>query len=308
MDAMLWSWRRGRVTAVCGGLVALLLAAHAAVPGRAGSLLETFLPWLCLAVPVVLEAALLRRSLLALCAALLPVVAWLGLFGGALTWPAGRHDLTAVQHNASDENPDPAGTARALAKVSPDLVALEEVTPEAAEVYTAALALPHHTVHGTVGLWSKHPIADARALDIRPTGVGDGWQRGLRATVRLPGRDVAVYVVHLPSVRLGLRGFDVGRRDESAVLLGRLLAAEPLDTVVLLGDLNATVDDRGLRPVTAVLNPARSGLALSWPAALPVARIDQVMTRSATVTRLWSLPATASDHLPVAARIALARA
>lgn len=304
----LWNWRRGRVPAACAGAAALLLVAHTAVPGQLGSLLETFLPWLCLAVPVVVEAALLRRSLLALLAALLPVVAWLGLFGGALTGSGTPHDLTAVQHNASDENPDPAGTARALARVAPDLVALEEVTPAAEEVYTATLALPYHFVHGTVGLWSRHPISDARALDIRPTGVGEGWDRGLRATVRLPGRDVAVYVVHLPSVRLGLRaGFDVGRRDESAVLLGRLLAAEPLDTVVLLGDLNGTVDDRGLRPITAVLTPARSGLAFSWPAGLPVARIDQVMTRSAVVTRFWSLPATPSDHLPVAAHITLSR-
>ncbi|GAB3865431.1 hypothetical protein GCM10027610_115480 [Dactylosporangium cerinum] len=65
------------------------------------------------------------------------------------------------------------------------------------------------------------------------------------------------------------------------------------------------MDDRGLRPVTAVLTPARSDLAFSWPAALPVARIDQVMTRSATVTKLWPLPATGSDHLPLAARIRL---
>jgi vancomycin resistance protein VanJ len=40
---------------------------------------------------------------------------------------------------------------------------------------------------------------------------------------------------------------------------------------------------------------------------LPVARIDQVMTRSATVTKLWPLPATGSDHLPLAARVRLDR-
>ncbi|GIG47537.1 hypothetical protein Dsi01nite_055780 [Dactylosporangium siamense] len=314
MDVMRWSWRRGAVPAGLAGLAAFLLAAPAAVPGgggHLGSLLETFLPWLCLVIPVVLEAALLRRSFVALLAVLLPVVAWLGLFGGALPGPGAAYDLTVVQHNASDENPDPAGTARALAKVGPDLIALEELLPEAVDTYAATLApqFPHHVVHGTVGLWSKHPILAARAIDIRPTGVGEDWNRGLRAVVRLPARDVAVYVAHLPSVRLGLRaGFNVTRRDESAVRLGRALSAEPLGTVVLLGDLNSTVDDRGLRPVTAVLTPARSDLAFSWPAALPVARIDQVMTRSATVTKLWPLPATGSDHLPLAARIRLAAA
>jgi vancomycin resistance protein VanJ len=310
---MRWSWRRGRVAAVLAGLAAVLLAGHAAVPGgpgHLGGLLETFLPWLCLAVPVVLEVALLRRSLPALLAALLPVLAWLALFGGGLPGPGGPYDLTAVQHNVSDENPDPAGTAAALAKAGPDLIAMEELTPEAVGRYAAVLApaFPQHVVYGTVGLWSKHPILDARTLDIRPTGVGGDWSRGLRAVLRLPGRDVAVYVAHLPSVRLGPQtGFNVTWRDESAVLLGRALAAEPLATVILLGDLNSTVDDRGLRPVTAVLTPARSDLAFTWPAALPVARIDQIMTRSAVVTKLWPLPATPSDHLPLAARIALGR-
>jgi vancomycin resistance protein VanJ len=311
MDVMHWSWRRGEVSTVLAGFVAVLLAAPRAVPdgaGHLGSLFETFLPWLCLAIPVLFEAAVLRRSLLTLLSALLPLVAWLGLFGGALSGSGAAGDLTAVQHNASDENPDPVGTAKALMDAGPDLVALDELTPQAAGVYTATLGLPHHAVRGTVGLWSKHPILDARALDIRPAGVGGDWSRGLRAVVRLSGRNVAVYVAHLPSVRLGLRhGFNVTRRDESAVLLGRALGAEPLGTVILLGDLNSTVDDRGLRPVTAVLTPARSDLAFSWPAALPVARIDQVMTRAATVTKLWPLPATGSDHLPLAARITLGR-
>ena len=36
---------------------------------------------------------------------------------------------------------------------------------------------------------------------------------------------------------------------ESAVRLGREVEAEPLDRVILAGDLNSTVDDRGLAPV-----------------------------------------------------------
>jgi vancomycin resistance protein VanJ len=36
-----------------------------------------------------------------------------------------------------------------------------------------------------------------------------------------------------------------------------------------------------------------------------VARIDQILTRSARVTDVWSLPATGSDHLPVAAHVVL---
>lgn len=45
---------------------------------------------------------------------------------------------------------------------------------------------------------------------------------------------------------------------------------------------------------------------VSFPAACPLARIGQVMARSATVGHIRTLPPTGSDHLPVAARITLA--
>lgn len=305
-------WVRGRILAALAVLTAALLVLHSAVPntaGRFGSLLETFLPWLGLAVPLLLVLSLLRRSALALVALLLPVAAWGLLFGGRVTaGDGGAHDITAVQHNVSDVNADPSGTARALSASGPDLIALEEVTPAARPEYERELAAeyPHRAVRGTVGLWSKYPLTDVRAVDIRPEGVGRDWKRGVRATARTPWGDVAVYVAHLPSVRVQWNGFASGRRDESARLLGDALAAEKLEKVILLGDLNGTVDDRGLDPVITRLDSAgRDHFAFSWPASLPVSRIDHVMTRSGTVTHVRALPATGSDHLPVAAGISL---
>jgi vancomycin resistance protein VanJ len=305
-------WRKGRTLALLSIQVAFLLAFHAAVPntiGHLGSLLETFLPWFGLTVPGLLALAFLRRSFVTLIALLLPVAAWISLFGDLLL-PS--HDsageVTALQHNVSDENPDPAGTARILIKNQADLIALEELTPSALPAFSAAMApdYPHHATKGTVGLWSKYPLSDVRLVDIRPEGIGAGWNRGLRATARTTQGNVAVYVAHLPSVRIGLRnGFSCERRDESAVLLGEAIAAERLDKVILLGDLNSTVDDRGLAPVSSQMNATGPGFAFSWPATLPVARIDQIMTRSATVTDIWSLSATGSDHLPIAAHIRL---
>ncbi|MER6805262.1 MULTISPECIES: endonuclease/exonuclease/phosphatase family protein [Streptomyces] len=289
-----------------------LLAFHRAVPnsvGRAGSLLESFLPWLGLVVVVLFGAALLRRSATALAALLLPVAAWTYLFGGLVLPGAGPggHGLVVVQHNVSDENPDPAGTARALADARPDLVALQELVPRALPVYERTLAphYPYHAVRGTVGLWSRYPLTDARLLDIKPRGITAAWNRGLRAVVRTPHGDIAAYVAHLPSVRVRASGLASSWRDESAGLLGEAIAAEDLGTVILLGDLNGTADDRGLAPVTSRMNVPERGFALSFPAALPLARIDQVMARSATVGRIRALPATGSDHLPVAARISL---
>ncbi|WP_145865513.1 endonuclease/exonuclease/phosphatase family protein [Streptomyces capillispiralis] len=303
---------RGRVIAASAVAAAGLLVFHRAVPDSgvgAGSLLESFLPWLGAVVVVLLVLALLRRSAVALVALLLPGAAWTYLFGGLLLpgSGAGPRDLVVVQHNVSDENTDPEGTARVLADAGPDLIALQELVPGALPAYRRALAAdyPHHAVRGTVGLWSRYPLADARHVDIKPREVTESWSRGLRAVVRTPHGDIAAYVAHLPSVRLRAGGFASARRDESARLLGRAVAAEELDTVVLLGDLNGTVDDRGLAPLTRRMNVAERGFALSFPAAFPVARIDQVMARSATVERIGTLPATGSDHLPVVARITL---
>ncbi|WP_233625194.1 endonuclease/exonuclease/phosphatase family protein [Actinoplanes sp. ATCC 53533] len=305
-------WRiRGAAIVVLAVAVAGLLVFPRAVPnavGQLGSLVETFLPWLGLSVPVLLGLAWWRRSGVAALAALLPVAAWLGVFGGHLGSPPGSpHDLVAVQHNVSDENADPAATVRELLKVGPGLIALEEVTPAALAAYAAAMPAEyaHHTVQGTVGLWSRYPLSEARLLDIRPRDVGTDWNRGLRAVARMPGGDVAVYVAHLPSMRIGVSGLGSARRNESAARLGAAIAADPLGKVLLLGDLNYTVDDRELAPISALLSTAESTFAFSWPARAPVARIDQIMGRSVTVTEVWALPATGSDHLPIAARIRL---
>ncbi|WP_443052535.1 endonuclease/exonuclease/phosphatase family protein [Streptomyces sp. JV176] len=304
--------RRGRVVAGPAVVTGALLAFHRAVPnsvGRLGSLLEAFLPWLGVVVVVLLGLALWRRSAVALAALLLPVAAWTYLFGGLLLPGAEPEpdDLVVVQHNVSDENADPAGTARALAGAGPDLIALEELVPPALAVYEKTLApdYPHHEVRGTVGLWSKHPLADTRLLDIKPRGIGEGWSRGLRTVVDTPRGEVAAYVAHLPSIRVGASGLASALRDESAGLLGEAVAAEKVKAVILLGDLNGTVDDRGLAPLTSRLNVAERGMAFSFPTALPLARIDQVMARSGTVADIRTLPATGSDHLPVAARVRL---
>ncbi len=301
-------WRRGWVLATLAVLTALLLAFHASVPnsfGNLGSLLETFLPWGGLAVPVLVVLALLRRSATALSAALLPAILWVNMFGGLVTDKSSGHgDFTVLTHNVAADNPDPAGTVRLLNGSGAQIVALEELAGNAVSTYTKGLAAtyPYHAVEGTVGLWSKYPLGDVSVVDIRI-----GWTRAFRATVSTPKGPLAVYVAHMPSVRVKFdAGFTAGQRDVGAQALGDAVQAEPLKKVLLLGDLNGTVNDRSLAPITSQLRSAQgaagNGFGFSWPASFPMARIDQILGKGGLKpTRSWVLPADGSDHLAVAA-------
>ncbi|MFD1828405.1 MULTISPECIES: endonuclease/exonuclease/phosphatase family protein [Streptomyces] len=302
-------WRRGRVIAALAVLVALLMVLHSHVPnriGNLGSLLETFLPWLGLAVPVLLAAALLRRSATALVALLLPVLVWADMFGGLITDKrADGGDLTVLTHNVNADNPDPAGTARQLVRAGADLVALQELPKRSVPQYEAALAdaYPYHAVQGTVGLWSRYPLGDTRPVDI-----GIGWTRAMRATVDTPGGEVFAYVAHLPSVRVKFEaGFTARQRDLAADMLGEAIVRERIERGVLLGDLNGTMNDRALASVTSQMRStqgaAGDGFGFSWPASFPMTRIDQIMVKGVEPVSSWSLPRTGSDHLPLAASV-----
>ncbi|MFD7624252.1 endonuclease/exonuclease/phosphatase family protein [Streptomyces sp. NPDC059802] len=299
------NWIAGAVAVATG----LVMVCHSFVPnspGNLGSLLETVLPWTGLAVPVLLLAALLRRSVPAVIAALLLGAVWCAVF--ASLFLGGHSDaepnLTVVTHNVNATNPDPAATVRTLLAADPDLVALEEITGDALPAYRKVLdpRLTHSVHIGTVALWSRYPITESRRLTIDP-----GWSRSLRARIQGPNGPVAVYVVHLPSVRVGVSGFTIARRDDTLTALDRALDHEEQKKVLLLGDLNGTTTDRNLAPLVSRLTPAEdkagTGFGFSWPAAFPIARIDHILTRGVTPTDAWTLPATASDHRPVAARL-----
>jgi len=304
-------WRRGIVLAVLAVLLGLLLALHESVPNRIGnfgSLLETFLPWLGVAVPVLLVLALVRRSATALIALLVPALVWLNLFGGLLSdKTAAGGDLTVATHNVNADNADPTGTARQIAAAGADVLALQELKASAVPTYERLLepTYKYHAVVGTVGLWSKYPMRGVKTVDIKL-----GWKRAMRAMVTTPDGPLAVYVAHLPSVRVKLRaGFTARERDRSADALGAAIAHEKESRVVLLADANGTMNDRALTAVTSQMRSTQgavgSGFGFSWPASFPMARIDQIMVKGVKPVSSWTLPKTGSDHLPIAARLKL---
>jgi vancomycin resistance protein VanJ len=317
-------WKRGLVVAALALLLGLLMLLHSMIPnriGNIGSLVETFLPWLGLWIPVLLAGAVWRRSGSAVAALLVPTMVWLNLFGGLLSdksHPGG--DLVVAEHNVGAGNPDPVGTARDLAASGADVLALVELTGRARGTYEKGLAeaYRYHTVQGTVGLWSTRPLSDPGPVDVGadagpladaiPADVKRASARALRATVATDRGPLAVYVAHLGSARMNLtKGFETAQRDNGAQALDEAIAAERIERVVLLGDLNGTMDDRTFAVIISRLRSAQDeagdGFGFSWPAEFPVVRIDQILVRGVEPESSWVLPATSSDHLPVAAEI-----
>ncbi|MEV0991131.1 endonuclease/exonuclease/phosphatase family protein [Streptomyces sp. NPDC049949] len=304
------AWRRGRIIAGLAVLAALPLALHGLLPnpGNLAGLLETFLPWCGLVVPVLLVPALLRRSATALVALLVPTVVWLAMFGGTLgDRSTGKGDLTVVTHNVAAANSDVAGTVKVLIDSGADLIALEELEPRLLPEYERGLAAayPHHVAGVSAdGLWSKYPVTGS-AIAKGPAGEGNGTV--FRSVVAAPKGEIAVYVGHLDSVRVTFgKGFGAQLRDNSIAATSAALRAEPLERVLLMGDLNGSLADRAFAPIaeqmTSAHEAAGSGFGFTWPTAFPAVRIDHILSKGRlTPTDSWVLPADGSDHRAVAA-------
>jgi vancomycin resistance protein VanJ len=77
--------------------------------------------------------------------------------------------------------------------------------------------------------------------------------------------------------------------------------------VLLLGDLNGSLEDRAFVGLTTQLRSAQDvagdGFGFTWPASFPVARIDQILVKGVKPDSAWVRPANGSDHRPVEARI-----
>ncbi|MFE9216177.1 endonuclease/exonuclease/phosphatase family protein [Streptomyces lavendulae] len=272
-------------------------------PGNLGSLAETALPWSAVAIAVLLLWAAARGTRPAMAAALVPLVAWCALFVPALAAPAraGLGDFKALSFNVGGARTTPEAVAREVIATGADLVALEKVPVGAVPAYEKALAAayPHHTTRNTLGLWSRHPLREVEAMDL-----GGPWPHAIRAVAGTPGGDTAVYAVRLPSVRVrATEGFAIGPRDAAAARLADRVARDPAPRMMLLGDLNGSLDDRGLAPLARQLEPAQEhagrGFGFTWPAPFPVVRIDHVLLRGLEATSTSVLPDLGSDHRPV---------
>ncbi|MDR0209946.1 MAG: endonuclease/exonuclease/phosphatase family protein [Pseudomonas putida] len=156
-----------------------------------------------------------------------------------------------------------------------------------------------HGDHGNA-LLSKFPITRYHNLDV---SIAGNEQRGLlHCQLEVPGHEA----VHAVCVHLGLR--EAHRQNQVRLLLELLDSLPPDAPVIVAGDFN---DWR--RKADAVLSThlveAFGTPARSFPARLPLLRLDRIYLRNATSSKAQVLSnypwSHLSDHAPLAAQISL---
>jgi len=262
-----------------------------------GTAAAALLPWCGLALGVLSAIALIRARRVVL-VLLVPILVWVlaiapstpGFASGA---PDGTSTVEIVSQNVRAHSGGAAESAADLAASGADVIALTELDADslAAARDTLAADYPHSYAIGTVAVWSRLPIADAQALSL-----GLDWKRALRVVVSAPGADVAVYVMHAASVRPGVQD------DRDAMLSGiaDAVAADSAESIVVVGDFNAASADPALAAARSQLDwvrPTDGTLGFTWPATLPLARIDHVFVRGLAVLGSTTMRAGSSDHL-----------
>ncbi|MDF2509945.1 MAG: hypothetical protein K0Q52_3804 [Microbacterium sp.] len=293
--------RHARRLAIAGFAV-LILVVCGWIPGVMGTAAAALLPWLGLVLlTLVITAAFLARRVILLL--LLPVLFWLLVmapaFPGLPAAATAETDLTIASQNVRAHSGSAAASATELARSDADVVALTELDGDsltaASEVLAAAY--PHSYTVGTVALWSRYPLANAE-----PLTLGLSWKRALRVEVQSPAGPVSVYVLHAASVRPGQQ------QDRDTMLHGiaEEVASDEATAIVVVGDFNAPSTDPSLgalRTEAEWVRPTDGTLGFTWPAALPLVRIDQVFVRGLEVVTSSTLRTGNSDHLATMTRV-----
>jgi endonuclease/exonuclease/phosphatase family metal-dependent hydrolase len=141
--------------------------------------------------------------------------------------------------------------------------------------------------YGTAIL-SRYPVLEWRNT-LLPKGKPAEEQRGLLvAVINVRGVKVRVMTTHLQHDNAAARLL------QAEVVAGAVVAST--EPVVLTGDLNAVPTAPEVTTLTAHLRDG--GNAFTYPAPVPTARIDYVLTNRLPVSSTV-LPTEASDHRPV---------
>lgn len=217
--------------------------------------------------------------------------------------------------------------ARVIADLDADIVGLQELTDENAELLGDALAeaYPHRFLYGGgtlgMGVLSRHPFDDVERLSSSWPG-----RDSLRTVVHTPAGPVTLTVAHphQPVAVPGVNGWTAYRQDPGFVAdIDRLVGAvEGRGTTLLIGDLNLPERHTAYRTLRAAglvdaFHAAGWGFGVTWPQVRvfhglpvpPLVRLDYIWcTPDVTPLRAWvGAEDAGSDHRPVVADVRIGR-
>ncbi|TRW82703.1 endonuclease/exonuclease/phosphatase family protein [Mycolicibacterium sp. 018/SC-01/001] len=274
-------------------------------------------PYLLLAAPVSAVLLLVGRRWLLVVVAVALTVATVLLYLPRYRAPAAAQlptvSVRVLTTNLAMGQVDTASYS-ALAGQRADIVAVQEMTPQAAAglsragldtVFPYRVIVPAEVASG-IGIWSRFPIVDSGRID--------GYSLPMIGTrIRIPGVrvDATVLSVHLAAPwPQDIRHWrdDIARLPQTLSELGRTAGA---GAVIVAGDYNSTAD---MAPFRALLTGGYSnavaggGLLRTYPQnrfVPPLLGIDHILVKNADAQSVSTVDVAGTDHLGLLATVRL---
>lgn len=312
-----------RLLATVLGLIALAVAlaglgAHyLPVSGHPSLILAAAAPYLATTGPAALLLLMLGRRRLLTLVALTVTAASLWVYVPRFVGPPDPQmpvvDVRVLTANLGMGQADPSVLV-AVAADGADVVAVQELTPEAADALSVAgmdAEFPYRVlspapVASGIGLWSRHPIVGSGRID------GYGLPI-LGARLRIPGVVVDTTVLSVHLVAPWPAPIDQWRRDIGlfAGTLREVGQAAGAGAVIVAGDFNATVDmtpfrrllDEGYRDTAS---SAGAGLASTYPGREgrpALIGIDHILVRNCSAATAHTVRVPGADHRGLVATV-----
>jgi endonuclease/exonuclease/phosphatase (EEP) superfamily protein YafD len=221
--------------------------------------------------------------------------------------------------NVDQANPSMAGYAKEIRAAHPDLLTLEEATPEDRVQLQQAGAfrgLPHvYEVNDTGSrafvIASRYPLGPSSVTKIFGGFFYGGLPFLVRTSLHLPKVTIPLWVVHTtPPLNPRWQNFN----DELEQITTMIKARTP-GPLLMVGDFNATWGNRGFKNIVdAGMSDAAASRGdafdMTWSQNLfvlpPVVRFDHVLTNSSlAVTTITTMDGPGSDHRALQATVAV---